>query len=59
MPWSAARLRLLVALVIADLFLLLVVSDADAAAPTPYGARVVAEEKAGNRPAHAYNAART
>jgi S-formylglutathione hydrolase FrmB len=47
MSWSPAHLRLLLALVIADLLLLLAVSEADAAAP--HRARVVAEEKAGDR----------
>ncbi|WP_210584629.1 alpha/beta hydrolase-fold protein [Streptomyces sp. GESEQ-35] len=47
MSWSPARLRLLLALVITDLLLWLAVSDADAAAP--HGARVVAEEKVGDR----------
>ncbi|MGW0763730.1 hypothetical protein ACWD1Y_46015 [Streptomyces sp. NPDC002814] len=48
MSWSPARLRLVLALVIADLVLLAVVS-ADAKAAAPHGARVVAEEKSGNR----------
>ncbi|WP_328501004.1 esterase family protein [Streptomyces sp. NBC_00457] len=48
MSWSPARLRLLLAFVIADLLLLLAVSEADAA-PAPHGARVVAEEQGGNR----------
>jgi S-formylglutathione hydrolase FrmB len=51
MPWSPARLRLLLALVIADLLLLAGVSatDAHARAPARHGARIIAEEKAGER----------
>ncbi|MFJ5266593.1 alpha/beta hydrolase [Streptomyces sp. NPDC088387] len=48
--WSPARLRLLLVLVIADLLLWLAVSHTDAAASAaPQGARVVAEEKVGDR----------
>ncbi|MFD3308723.1 alpha/beta hydrolase [Streptomyces sp. NPDC058694] len=51
MPWSAARLRTLLALVIADLLLLAAVSAtcAQATVSAPHGARIIAEEKAGER----------
>lgn len=51
MPWNPSRLRLLLALVVADLLLLIGVSatDAEATAPAAHGARVTAEEKAGER----------
>lgn len=51
MPWSAARLRTLLALVVADLMLLAAVSAtcAQATVSAPHGARIIAEEKAGER----------
>ncbi|MEU9958778.1 alpha/beta hydrolase family protein [Streptomyces sp. NPDC050982] len=51
MPWSAARVRTLLALVIADLLLLAAVSAtcAEAAVSAPPGARIIAEKKAGER----------
>lgn len=51
MPWTTARIRLLLALVIADLLLVVGVSraDADATQPAPQGARVTAEETVGDR----------
>jgi hypothetical protein len=47
MPWSAARLRALLALVVADLLLLAAVSAtcAEATVSAPHGARIIAEEK--------------
>ncbi|MGP4089583.1 alpha/beta hydrolase [Streptomyces sp. KR55] len=47
MPWSPARLRLLLALVIADFLLLAGVSCTDADATTPHGARITHEKKTG------------
>ncbi|MCX4903012.1 alpha/beta hydrolase family protein [Streptomyces sp. NBC_00878] len=51
MPWSTSRLRVLLALVIADLLLLAAVSvmGAEATAAAPHGARVIAEEEVGER----------
>ncbi|MFD8046366.1 alpha/beta hydrolase family protein [Streptomyces sp. Tu102] len=51
MPWSPARLRLLIALVVADLLLLIGVSAtaADPADSARRGARVTAEKKVGER----------
>ncbi|MFD3373033.1 MULTISPECIES: alpha/beta hydrolase [unclassified Streptomyces] len=51
MLWSAARLRTLLALVLADLLLLAAVSAtcAQATVSAPHGARIIAEEKAGER----------
>ena len=51
MPWSAARLRTLLALVVADLLLLAAVSAtcAEATVSAPHGARIIAEEEAGER----------
>ncbi|MEU9875851.1 alpha/beta hydrolase [Streptomyces phaeochromogenes] len=51
MPWSVARLRTLLALVVADLLLLAAVSAtcAEATVSAPHGARIIAEEEAGER----------
>ncbi len=51
MHWNSARLRLLLTLVIADLLLFAGVSAtaAEARAPARHGARIIAEEQAGER----------